>query len=94
MDLVERSCVVPSFYSREVSSQCIDVTAPIVGATSVEKLEGLLGAWTPSPLNLHFRRSPADCSCVLLGALEVELNPEEVKYLEDAYKPLAIFGHA
>lgn len=28
------------------------------------------------------------------GALNVELTPEDIKYLEEPYKPLAVFGHA
>ena len=43
---------------------------------------------------LHLKSRVADCICVSIGALEVELTAEEVKYLEDAYKPLAVFGHA
>ncbi|EPS94288.1 hypothetical protein FOMPIDRAFT_93040 [Fomitopsis schrenkii] len=30
----------------------------------------------------------------LIDAINVELTPEEVKYLEEAYKPLAVCGHA
>ncbi|KAI0727727.1 Aldo keto reductase [Fomitopsis betulina] len=30
----------------------------------------------------------------LIDAINVELTPEEVKYLEEAYKPLAVYGHA
>jgi len=30
----------------------------------------------------------------LLGAIDVKLNEEEIKYLEEPYKPLPIFGHA
>ncbi|RDX41307.1 aryl-alcohol dehydrogenase [Lentinus brumalis] len=46
-----------------------DVTAPIVGTTSLNNLQDIL------------------------GGLEVELSDEEVKYLEEAYKPMAITGH-
>ncbi|TFK81885.1 aryl-alcohol dehydrogenase [Polyporus arcularius HHB13444] len=46
-----------------------DVTAPIVGTTSLDNLQDIL------------------------GGLEVELSDEEVKYLEEAYKPMAITGH-
>ena len=28
-----------------------------------------------------------------VGALNVELTPEDVKYLEEPYKPLEVFGH-
>ncbi|KZT67554.1 hypothetical protein DAEQUDRAFT_767111 [Daedalea quercina L-15889] len=46
------------------------ITVPIVGTTSVEKLEELL------------------------GALDVELTADEVKYFEEPYKPLAVHGFA
>lgn len=42
------------------------VTAPIIGTTSVEKLEDLI------------------------GALDVKLTEEEVKYLEEKYKPMNV----
>ena len=29
----------------------------------------------------------------LIGALEVKLSEEEIKYLEEEYKPLAVSGH-
>lgn len=63
----------------------------------MEKLEGLLGE-LPVFLSLCsafvFCAAPSDSTGLSAGALDVELTPEEVKYLEDAYKPLAVFGHA
>jgi len=46
-----------------------DVTAPIVGTTSLKNLEDII------------------------GALNVELTPDEIKYLDEPYKPLAVHGH-
>ncbi|KAH9911940.1 aryl-alcohol dehydrogenase [Fomitopsis serialis] len=46
-----------------------DVTAPIVGATSLKNLEDII------------------------GAINVELTPDEIKHLEEPYKPLAVCGH-
>ena len=31
---------------------------------------------------------------VLVGALDVKLTEEDVKYLEEPYKPLKVLGHA
>ncbi|KAI0697110.1 aryl-alcohol dehydrogenase [Cerioporus squamosus] len=45
------------------------VTAPIIGTTSLDNLQDIL------------------------GGLEVELSEEELKYLEEPYKPMAITGH-
>lgn len=45
------------------------VAAPIVGSTSLEKLQDLL------------------------GALDVKLNQEDVAFLEEPYKPMAILAH-
>jgi aryl-alcohol dehydrogenase-like predicted oxidoreductase len=45
------------------------VSAPIIGATKIERLHDLV------------------------GALDVKLDDEELKYLEELYKPKVIFGH-
>ncbi|KAI0628888.1 Aldo/keto reductase [Trametes polyzona] len=45
------------------------VTAPVIGPSSIEKMEDLL------------------------GALEVSLTDEEVKYLEEPYTPMRVCGH-
>jgi len=46
-----------------------DVTAPIVGTTSLKNLEDII------------------------ASVNVTLTPEEVKYLEEPYKALEVFGH-
>ncbi|KAI0731412.1 Aldo/keto reductase [Earliella scabrosa] len=45
------------------------VTAPVIGTTSLEKLEDIL------------------------GSLQVTLTEEEMKYLEEPYRPLKVIGH-
>jgi len=45
------------------------VSAPVVGATSLEKLKDLI------------------------DAVDIKLSEEEIKYLEGAYKPMAVIGH-
>ncbi|KAJ7203144.1 NADP-dependent oxidoreductase domain-containing protein [Mycena pura] len=45
------------------------VSAPIVGTTSLDNLQDII------------------------GAIHVELTPEEIKYLEEPYQPMPIFGH-
>ena len=46
-----------------------DVSAPIIGTTSLANLEDLL------------------------GALEVQLTEDDIKYLEEEYRPLPVSGH-
>ncbi|KAH9980101.1 Aldo/keto reductase [Lactifluus volemus] len=46
------------------------VSAPIVGTTSLDKLEEII------------------------SAIDIKLSEEEVKYLEEPYKPIAIIGHS
>ncbi|KAF8207278.1 Aldo/keto reductase [Mycena galopus ATCC 62051] len=46
-----------------------EVTAPVVGTSSIEKLKDLV------------------------GALDIKLSPEDIKYLEEPYTPMAIMSH-
>ncbi|KAF7375093.1 Aldo/keto reductase [Mycena sanguinolenta] len=46
-----------------------EVTAPVVGSSSIEKLKDLV------------------------GALDIQLSPEDIKYLEEPYTPMAIMSH-
>ena len=65
-----------------------EVTAPIIGTTSMSNLEDILGA-SGKVLNEHF-----GLRCLpLSGCLDVTLTEEEVKYLEEPYKPNKIIGH-
>lgn len=45
------------------------VSAPVVGATSLDKLKDLI------------------------DAVDIKLSEEEIKYLEEPYKPMAVIGH-
>ena len=35
----------------------------------------------------------ADVVCSGAEAVDVKLTPEDIKYLEEPYKPTAVFGH-
>ena len=62
------------------------VTAPIVGTTSLNNLEDILGKPRRTLRGAHANMERT-------GGLDVELTEEEFKYLEDPYKPMAITGH-
>lgn len=66
------------------------VSAPIIGTTNLSNLEDILG-------QRYFILHGSDHGLTLVqyaaGALEVKLTEEEVKYLEEPYKPMAISGH-
>ncbi|KAJ7166825.1 aryl-alcohol dehydrogenase [Mycena filopes] len=46
------------------------VTAPVIGATSIEKIKDLI------------------------AAVELQLTPEEMRFLEEPYRPRNVFGHS
>ena len=62
------------------------VTAPIVGTTSLNNLEDILGKRRRTLRDAHANLKHA-------GGLDVDLSEEEIKYLEELYKPMAITGH-
>lgn len=64
------------------------VSAPIIGTTNLSNLEELLG-----------KRARALSVCMattgltsVVGALDIKLSEEEVKYLEEPYKPMVVVG--
>ncbi len=63
------------------------VTAPIVGTTSLANLEDILGECP-----LHGRAMDGDRED-RAGGLDVQLTEEEVKELEEPYRPQPITGH-
>ena len=65
-----------------------DVTAPILGATSVNHLKDLIGVsyWAPRML--------MDRLTLDLDAVHLRLDADELKYLEEPYRPQEVFGHA
>ena len=62
------------------------VTAPIIGTTKLDNLKEMIGE-----NQVPFTNACADRTIV--GALEVELTDEELKYLEEEYKPNPVLGH-
>lgn len=65
------------------------VTAPIVGTTSLEKLQDLIGMFGQYCTTMRLNEV-----CFLTGALDVELSSDEIKFLEEPYEPRRIAGHA
>ena len=62
------------------------VTAPIIGTTSMSNLEDILGEYRGS-----YRLTSG--LTIMAGSLEVTLTEDEMKHLEEPYKPVAIIGH-
>jgi hypothetical protein len=64
-------------------------TAPIVGTTSLSNLQEMIGTalvTRPHPMILIGFGS--------IDAVKIELSEEDIKFLEEPYKPLAVVGHA
>ncbi|KAJ7749008.1 NADP-dependent oxidoreductase domain-containing protein [Mycena olivaceomarginata] len=68
------------------------VSAPIVGTTSLANLADIVDmpVFLAVSLNLISERNDV---LFLQGAIHVQLTEEEIKYLEEPYQPMAIFGH-
>lgn len=64
----------------------LDVTAPIVGTTSLENLKELIGTSTTCI------QHPI-CWCVHIAAVDIQLTKDKVKYLEEPYQTQAVFSH-
>ena len=62
------------------------VSAPIVGARSLENLKDLIS-------ELDFVWSGEITDCGIIDAVDVKLSDEEIKFLEERYQPQAISGH-
>ena len=63
------------------------VTAPIVGTTKLENLTEIIGVYA------FVRRAGKGALTLLAGALDIKLSEDDIKYLEEPYKPTAVFGH-
>ena len=63
------------------------VSAPVVGTTSLANLEDILS------MSFWFLRTFYSQPCSVLEGAQVKLTDEEIKYLEEPYKPTTIFGH-
>ena len=67
----------------------VGVTAPIVGTTSLKNLEDLIGMSTW----YHNGFWPNSFPICILGAVNVVLSEDEIKYLEELYRASPILGH-
>jgi hypothetical protein len=64
-------------------------TAPIVGTTSLSNLQETIGmSREATPYFIILIGSD------LLDAVKIELSEEDIKFLDEPYKPLAVIGHA
>ncbi|KAG8939038.1 hypothetical protein FRC03_006611 [Tulasnella sp. 419] len=66
------------------------VTAPIVGVTSIEQLEDLVG----TSCCLHVLNRFAEEVFNLLAGVHIKLTEEEEKLIDEPYLPRAILGHS
>ncbi len=64
------------------------VTAPVVGSTNLDQLKEIIGAYASSHSSYTISRHPC-----FTDALDVQLTPEESKFLEEPYKPVQVIGH-
>jgi hypothetical protein len=62
------------------------VTAPIIGTTSLKNIEELAGMFPRIPIVFEY-------SSLYAAAVHIELTEEDIKALEEPYKPQAISGH-
>lgn len=66
------------------------VSAPVIGATKLSNIEGILGEHYPS--SSQILRNELSLT-IPPDALEITLTEEEVRYLEEPYQPVGIIGH-
>ena len=64
------------------------ITAPIVGTTSLKNLEDIIG--THVVTFSRYNHILTKCS---LAAVHVSLSEDELKFLEEPYKPSPVLGH-
>lgn len=67
------------------------VAAPIVGTTSLKNLQELIGK---AVLNLTTNQRTLKFLLYTKESVHIKLANEEIDYLEEAYQPMAVFGHA
>lgn len=63
------------------------VAAPIVGTTNLKNLQELVGKLTRNV------QMWASSEVFLAESVHIKLTEEEIKYLEEPYQPMAVFGH-
>ena len=64
------------------------VSAPIVGTTSLKNVEDIIG--THIVTFSRYNHILTKCS---LAAVHVSLSEDELKFLEEPYKPSPVLGH-
>lgn len=64
------------------------VAAPIIGATKLENLRDAIGKF---PVRKSFLK--IDLAYWIAEGIFVKLTDEEIKYLEEPYRPMKIIGH-
>jgi len=63
------------------------VSAPIVGTTSLANLKDIIGKWRCLDFILFALTTGTE------AGIDVKLTVDEIKYLEEEYKPTAVIGH-
>lgn len=64
------------------------VAAPIIGTTNLKNLQELVGKL------MSFDVQWKACTYQsIVEAVHIKLTTDEIKYLEEPYQPMAIFGH-
>ena len=71
------------------------VTAPIIGSTSLDKLKELIGK-SPRASRSFSLLALATPGLMISNTdvVDVKLSEEEIKHLEEPYKPMPVIGHA
>ena len=70
-------------------SLCIPVVAaPIVGTNSLEKLHDTISMFFSLSSPRHFF-----AHVIITESVHVKLTDEEIRYLEEPYKPKGVIGH-
>ena len=65
------------------------MTAPIVGTTKLENLKEIIGGLFEYSCSFErLTRITSDTA-----AVDIKLTEDEIKYLEEAYKPQKVSGH-
>jgi hypothetical protein len=72
------------------------VTAPIIGSTSLDKLKELIGKSPRASrsFSLFALATPEGLIISHTDVVDVKLSEEEIKHLEEPYKPMPVIGHA
>lgn len=69
------------------------ISAPIVGTTSIDKLKELIGGFHYLARSFTDRVADSYFPQRVPEGIQVKLTEEEVKAIDDLYRPRAISGH-